>query len=324
MEGRFKRWVVLYEASQLGTGCLGAGKRMMIKQGPSPSRGRKRTRSIDAGWSARQRLAFIETRLFWCGRINRADLASAFGIHISAASKDLTDYQNLAPRNAVYDKSAKVYKTGPRFAPVLTTPAMDHLFGHTLLGDGIPAPRPLFEWVRPPLRETDPVIVRNVIEAAKDALAIKIFYRSMSHPEGRWRWIEPRNIAFNGHRWHCRAWCCLENEFRDFNLGRIGHAQETMAAQCDERDDAWETLVDVAIRPHRALTQDQADLVADDFDMEDGRLVLPSRQALLGYLFVNLGLDRDLDPPRQVIELEDPGLVALVHWLDQKALPHAS
>lgn len=194
---------------------------MMIK---SPMRSRQAPpalpRRVDGNWFAQQRLRFIEARLFWSGRINRADLIRIFGVHKSVASKDLTDYQAIAPRNAIYDRSDKVYKAGSRFIPAFDPPTVDRLFGHALVADGLPAAAQLFEWVRPPLRSADSVVVRNVCEAATDSLAIKVFYRSMTHPAGRWRWIEPHSVAFDGQRWHVRAWCQMQMEFRDFNLAR--------------------------------------------------------------------------------------------------------
>lgn len=290
---------------------------MMIK---SPMRSRQAPlslpRRVDGNWFAQQRLRFIEARLFWSGRVNRADLISAFGIHKSVASKDLTEYQALAPRNAIYDRSEKVYKAGSRFIPAFDPPTVDRLFGHALVADGLPAATSLFEWVRPPVRNADPVVVRNICEAATGQLAIKIFYHSMTYPTGRWRWIEPHSVAFDGQRWHVRAWCQLQMEFRDFSLGRVKKTAETLPAMQLANDDAsWQHFLNVTIRPHRSLNADQKLLVSDEYGMRNGKVVIRCREALLGYLLINLGLDRDLSPPRQLIELEDPRMLRLASWL---------
>ncbi|GAA0571339.1 WYL domain-containing protein [Caenispirillum bisanense] len=264
---------------------------------------------VEASWFARQRLRFIESRLFWSGRVNRADLMRLFGVHQSVASKDLTDYQLLAPKNAVYDKSQKTYRAGSHFVPVFDTPTLTDLFGHVLLGDGFAAGRPLFDSVPLPLRPGDPVIVRNVIQAVEDGLAIHIHYRSLNNPDGVWRWIEPHAIIYDGQRWHVRAWCRRTSEYRDFNLGRMGAAEETGDAKTSPDDDtAWHRVVDVALRPHPSLSAAQAALVAHDYGMEDGELALPCREALLGYLLANLGLDHDQGPPRQLLALADPNV----------------
>ena len=262
---------------------------------------------VQASWFARQRLRFIEARLFWSGRVNRADLMRLFGVHQSVASKDLTDYQVLAPKNAAYDKSQKTYRAGSRFVPVFDTPTLTGLFGHVLIGDSFPAGRPLFDSVPLPLRPADPVIVRNIVQAVDDGLAIHILYRSLNHPEGQWRWIEPHAVIYDGQRWHVRAWCRRTSEYRDFNLGRMTAAEEVGDANTSPGDDApWNRVIDVGVQPHPALTAEQVALVVDDYGMENGRLTLPCREALLGYLLINLGLDHDQAPPRQLLALADP------------------
>jgi predicted DNA-binding transcriptional regulator YafY len=220
------------------------------------------------------------------------------------------------PRNAIYDRSEKAYKAGSRFIPAFDPPTVDRLFGHALVADGLPAAAPLFEWVGPPIRNADPVVVRNVCETAAGSLAIKIFYHSMTHPTGRWRWIEPHCVAFDGQRWHVRAWCQLQTEFRDFSLGRVKKTAETLpATQLANEDAAWQRFLNVAIKPNRLLNADQKLLVADEYGMRNGKVAIRCREALLGYLFINLGLDRDLSPPRQLIELEDPRMLQLASLL---------
>jgi hypothetical protein len=58
-------------------------------------------------WGVERRLEFIEFRLFWEGSVNRGDLIDTFGVSIQQASTDLQRYQDIAPPNMLYDKSAK-------------------------------------------------------------------------------------------------------------------------------------------------------------------------------------------------------------------------
>ena len=76
-------------------------------------------------WSVEQRLEFIDFRLFWEGRVNRSDLVDHFGVSVPQASADLTQYQEQAKGNAVYDKYQKTYVAGPRFRPVFFEPSAD-------------------------------------------------------------------------------------------------------------------------------------------------------------------------------------------------------
>jgi predicted DNA-binding transcriptional regulator YafY len=43
----------------------------------------------------------------------------------------------------------------------------------------------------------------------------------MSTAVPSWRWIEPHACAFDGLRWHVRAFCRKDGVFKDFLLSRI-------------------------------------------------------------------------------------------------------
>jgi hypothetical protein len=264
-------------------------------------------------WFTEQRLRFIESRLFWSGQINRADLMDRFEIHRSIASKDLTTYQALAPRNAVYDRRQKVYRAGKHFLPIFESPTLWRLLGHTLVADRFPGSGDFFQWVQPLGRTAEPATTRNIIAAADTGVAIKIFYRSMENPQGGWRWIEPHSIVFDGHRWHTRAFCHQRGDFRDFVLSRVERAEETKGGTTDSaKDEAWHAITTIQIKPHRLLNTQQAKLVERDYGMTSGMLVIRARRALVRYLLVNLGLDENRSPPRQVLELAEPKLRQLL------------
>lgn len=73
-------------------------------------------------WGVERRLEFIEFRLFWEGGVNRSDIIDMFDVSVPQASKDLTLYQERAPHNAIYDKSAKRYVASDRFEPSFLRP----------------------------------------------------------------------------------------------------------------------------------------------------------------------------------------------------------
>lgn len=73
-------------------------------------------------WGVERRLEFIEFRLYWEGGVNRSDIIEAFDVSVPQASKDLTLYQERAPRNAIYDKSAKRYIASNEFQPCFLKP----------------------------------------------------------------------------------------------------------------------------------------------------------------------------------------------------------
>ena len=59
-----------------------------------------RRRDKQLNWGAERRNAFIEFRVFWHGRINRADLIDTFGISLQQASLDLAGYAEQCKRHS--------------------------------------------------------------------------------------------------------------------------------------------------------------------------------------------------------------------------------
>ena len=66
-------------------------------------------------WGQDRRLEFIDFRLLWEGRLNRADITGFFGISVPQASLDLAKYQELAPDNVSYERNQNSYITNTCF-----------------------------------------------------------------------------------------------------------------------------------------------------------------------------------------------------------------
>jgi hypothetical protein len=52
----------------------------------------------------RERLAYIDFRLYFLGEVGRPDLASRFGVAPAAATRDLALYREVAPQNIEFDR----------------------------------------------------------------------------------------------------------------------------------------------------------------------------------------------------------------------------
>src|SRR5665213_731921 len=76
-------------------------------------------------WGVEQRLEFVDFRLFWEGWINRSHITDRFDVSVPQASKDLSLYEEKAPGNLVYDKSAKRYVASAGFQPKFIKPNAD-------------------------------------------------------------------------------------------------------------------------------------------------------------------------------------------------------
>lgn len=253
-------------------------------------------------WGVLQRLEFIEFRLFWEGHVNRSDLMKQFGLSVNQASADLNRYIGFAPDNMVYDKSARTYVRGPEYSAHFLKPdASRYLAQLRSLADDIMdsddtwiARLPSYDAAPTPARGVNPITLRSVVAAIRRSEAIEVKYQSLSRPEPTWRWIAPHAIAFDGFRWHTRAFCKTDEVFKDFLLSRM---IETRGVQDNEvtaaTDKAWQEHITLEIGPHPALSETQKKVIALDYGMRGGKAKIKIRQALLYYALKRLGLDTD-------------------------------
>ncbi|MBV8567400.1 MAG: WYL domain-containing protein [Methylobacteriaceae bacterium] len=261
-------------------------------------------------WGVEQRLAFVEERLFWLGEVNRADLVARFGVSMSQASGDIARYLARNPPGVAYDKSAKRYVAGPDFAPVLAPADAGRFLGELRLvelgvlaaNDTMLGALPPFAAAPVPQRPVDAVLLRAVLAAIRERHALEALYQSMSRPSPMRRVIEPHALAYDGFRWHARAFDRERQEFRDFVLGRLSKAAAAGPAGSDPREDAnWHAIIELVVAPHPKLTPAQARAIALDYGIHRGELRIPVRRALLFYALKRLGLDvtPDARPPHE-------------------------
>jgi len=251
-------------------------------------------------WGVERRLEFIEFRLFWEGGVNRADIMEMFDVSVPQASKDLTLYQERAPNNAIYDKSAKRYVASDRFQPCFLKPdAAGYLNQLRSVSEGIVdrseawiGQSPAYDAAPTPVRGVNAEIVRTVVAAIRRSEAIEIRYQSLSRPEPRWRWIAPHAIAFDGFRWHARAYCETDRTFKDFLLSRMLETREARPAEVRPNADTdWHEFVTLEIGPHPELSETQKKVIALDYGMRSDKAKIPVRKALIYYALKRLGLD---------------------------------
>ena len=273
-------------------------------------------------WGAERRNAFIEFRVFWHGRINRSDLMETFGISLQQASLDLSGYSDKWKRNLVYDKSQRAYVRGKNFTPHFITPSAEDYFAQLRAVDlGLVSREQSWISVFPgygatptPARGVAPETLRDVLAAIHEPAALQVTYQSMSRPQPSARWIEPHALAFDGFRWHARAFCQNDQVFKDFLLSRIVEIGKRGPLTADQQSDtAWHSDVVLEIGPHPDLSPTQRRAIEMDYGMQDGRAQIPVRRALLFYALKRLGLDTDpaaRRPQDQQIVLLNPEVLA--------------
>ena len=263
-------------------------------------------------WGVERRLEFIEFRLFWEGGVNRSDIVDEFGVSVPQASKDLSLYQEHAPRNIEYDRSQKRYFASANFHPAFISLDADAYLARLAAvwprdGEGPCGVRTegvAAEQMPVPQRRIKPDVLRAVLACVRDGRSIEILYQSMSttYPDPMWRRISPHAFSNDGLRWHTRAFCHIDGKFKDFILSRcldtraLGEAGAQPAA-----DSCWDKYFSVVLCPNPRLSPSQRTVIAQDYAMENGEKFVPVRSALLYYFSKRLRLDvaDRFDDPRE-------------------------
>lgn len=270
-------------------------------------------------WDLLLRYRLIEIIALWEGRLTTNHLTRAFGIGRQQASKDINTYLGKTGGNLVYDKNLKGYKPGPDFQPRFTRGVADEylqlLAAQNDLAESIGELNvrlPNTEVIAPPARLIRPLVLQRVVRACREKLRLEVVYGSMANPEPETRVIQPHTLVYNGYRWHVRAWCEKNRDFRDFVLTRIYDEPDWLTEQTmpAEADTAWNTRVDIELVADTRLTPAQQRLVAADWGFEDGVLRIPTRAALVAYglqlfrLAPGMGDATELEQPLRVRNLE--------------------
>ena len=262
-------------------------------------------------WGVEKRLEFIEFHLFWEGGINRSDITNFFGVSVPQASKDLSYYRAVAPDNVRYDLSEKRYFAREEFRPCFLRPDADRYLTHlTFTTD--PSFREHNWLMIPPSADTMPVphrrvdvdVLREILSAVKKPASIEILYQSMNEkrPDPLWRRITPHAFGSDGLRWHVRAFCHIDGMFKDFLISRCSNTRNKGESGKQPEDDVnWSEFFEVVLVPNPKFGENQRKVIAHDYGMHDGSVVIPVRRALLYYFQKRLRLDvaAALDNPNE-------------------------
>jgi hypothetical protein len=234
-----------------------------------------------------------------------------FGISMPQASLDFARYKELAPENAVYDSAEKTYLAGSPFRPVLVPTSPDGYLNRLLAVESgyLPQTSTFLGWLPPagivhgPGRSVDTLSLRVMLRAIRERRTVEITYQSMNTADPEARRISPHALGFDGLRWHARAFCHRRQTYRDFVLARVlAITIESIFETDPQADLEWHNTIEAIIvpAPHRSDSQRRA--IELDYGMEDGRLVLRVREALLFYYLRHLGL---LDEPEKKSAMTD-------------------
>ncbi len=253
-----------------------------------------------------QRFAFVNHVLGWEGQINATHIAVKFQLSRQAASATLKQYRGQFPEHVEYNSSEKAFIATEQFNNYFKQQHAFNDFSNYLAAiatsddqSGIVSGIALE--VEAPLRNVNPLQIRHILRAIREKLQIDIGYISLSSPSYLDRIIQPHSLIFDGLRWHVRAYCNKNAQFRDFTLSRFnGDAVfEGTATHTQEHDEKWNTFVDVVIEADSRFSAEQKCIIEKDFQMQQGCRVIPTRAALVNYLLRRLHIDEYKSTPQQ-------------------------
>lgn len=245
----------------------------------------------DLSAAQRQRLAYIEFRVWFFGEVTRKHVLERFDLATAAGTRDVTLYRELAPQNVAYE--GKVYRYKPTFKPlfehrverVLAMLTAGFGAGEPASGDE-PLPHAMPTRLNQPPLET----LATVTRAIHGSYPLQLNYHSMKTGVVR-RVIVPHALVDSGLRWHVRAYDRTKGGFRDLVLTRMdevkplapdashAHAQPHEQRTADEQ---WQRHVVLDLRPHPAHPHPLS--IERDFGMVDGQLKVSIRAAVAGYV----------------------------------------
>lgn len=255
------------------------------------------------------RLRDLETVLRWEGRLDNARVRAICGVQPVWASRLIAELvETLGSRVRRASSHAPLVWAGGARADVHGSPDADDYLRVMLASAGRP------EWLedaRLELGTASRVVFAEVVQAVQRQVGLRVHYRSMNHPEGSERVIFPHSLVRAPRRWHVRAWCQANQDFRDFTLGRISQAVllEESSAHPADTDDAWCRKETVTLVPHPSLSQAQQKLIAlENFAGKPFRQ-LTTRACLMEYVLQDLRVAVDPQrhsPPHYQLALQAP------------------
>lgn len=276
----------------------------------------------------RERLNYLEFRVFFTGQISRGDLIQRFGISEAAATRDLAIYREEAPNNIEFDTATKVYRINPRFALVFLKDKEPKQLLRALvhgIGDDFGTePEVMIPCEMPSRMQAPPThILATVSRAISRTQVLRIEYLSDSGNHGP-REIVPFNLAGTGLKWMVRAYCRRKKLFCDFILNRIKTAEvisnvNPLPEETKEFDDEWSKMLKLELVPHPAGSPEKKAMTEQEFQMVDGVHILRVRAALAGYVLRLWSVDCSEDQRLGMLPLYLRNRIAL-HDVDNALL----
>ncbi len=247
-----------------------------------------------------KRLWFIELIAWWEGRISTSHLIRQFAISRTQAQHDIKQYQRQFPANLSYQSGKKGYVPASLFSFGYISGDVVEYLNWISHADAIPPSVPTaipHTALTLPARQVSAEIIRVLVTAIRQQRRVDVDYVSVSNPDRQGRIIVPHHFVSTGLRWHLRAFCEKSNQYRDFVLSRFRGVPELLAKTEHNagHDSGWNTQLTLIFKPDPRLSTEQQDVIAHDYQMQNGQLAISTRACLAQYLLQEMQVNiRDI------------------------------
>ncbi len=207
-----------------------------------------------------RRFAFIEARLLWGGGLTAGELGTAFGIARQNAQHTLDLYRRRHPGQMHYDRNLRRHLRTPDFSAQHVRAEVARFLDYQRAVSQVARFHDEPDWADLPFADADALshplygqeAVAVVLEALRRETVVEIEYWSKRGI--RRRRISPHHLVSADGRYHVRAYCHEVEQYRDFVLSRIVHAQPTGDAWVSGAADSdWHLRQDLAFAVNPAL-----------------------------------------------------------------------
>jgi hypothetical protein len=266
----------------------------------------------------------IELLAYWEGRVNSTDIIKHFSLSVTQAKFYLKSYRELCTSNIIYDKIQKCFVPTDQFkAQFISTQVNEYLEWITNQSTKSASPlqrsrQPNFTQLAVPHRSVSPNIMRVLIAGIKQQKRVDTEYVSLTTPNNEGRVIHPHTLVKTGLRWHLRAYCEEKEEHRDFVLSRFRGELSLLEGEVftADKDELWNKQIELIFIANQRLSSEQKRIVEQDYDMQNGQLIIQTTAALAQYVVQEMQVSTkyvDITPEAQQLELAN--IVEVKPWL---------
>ena len=260
-----------------------------------------------------ERLTYIDFRLRFMGTINRSDLTALFGIADAAASKEISEYKELRPKNVEYNRAQRANTIlRDTFSPLIN---IDSETALGMLANGFSKNKlvdnPSIPYQRVGLfpKKLKPEIISKITRSIHCRTAINCTYVSGSSRNHSPRKLFPTAIFYDGHSWKFRAFHRHDDPgksmFKCFNFSRVIDVDELSSENAKEfetleKDKDWNFTIPLHLKIHPEINNEQLKGIKEDFGLseDENELIVTEKAALFYFLKKHWAIDCGEVPSR--------------------------